>query len=127
MVPKLRFKEFCREWEEKRLGDYFIKITDKNRGKKITNVISNSAKFGLVQQDEYFLKYIANKDNIDKCEYLIPDVLFSTIRDNYATAKVIKTTATWYGVTYKEDAEGVKKALKKLVDENVYPNHLWSE
>lgn len=65
MVPKLRFKEFCGEWEEKRLKDYFIKITDKNRDKKIKNVISNSAKFGLVQQEEYFLKDIANKDNID--------------------------------------------------------------
>lgn len=78
--------------------------------------------------EDHFAEFLdANKDNIDKCEYLIPDILFSAIRDNYATAKVIKTTATWYGVTYKEDAEGVKKALKKLVDENVYPNHLWSE
>ena len=41
--------------------------------------------------------------------------------------KLERTSAKWYGVTYKEDAEGVKKALKKLVDENVYPNHLWSE
>lgn len=66
-----------------------------------------------------------NKDNLEKCEYLIPDVLFETIKDKYATASVIKTTATWYGVTYKEDAEGVKDALKTLVKEKEYPNKLW--
>ena len=66
-----------------------------------------------------------NKDNLEKCEYLIPDILFDTIRDKYATAEVLKTTATWYGVTYKEDADGVKKALKGLVDSGEYPNKLW--
>ena len=68
-----------------------------------------------------------NKNNLEKCEYLIPDILFDSIKEDYATAKVIKTTATWYGVTYKEDAEGVKKALKQLVEEKEYPNHLWEE
>lgn len=76
--------------------------------------------------EDHFAEFLdANKDNIDKCEYLIPDVLFSTIRDNYATAIVIKTTATWYGVTYKEDADSVREALKKLVEEKEYPNKLW--
>ncbi|MBQ3307005.1 MAG: nucleotidyltransferase [Bacilli bacterium] len=67
-----------------------------------------------------------NKDNLEKCEYLIPDVLFDSILNHYATVEVIKTTATWYGVTYKEDADGVKEALKRLVDEGEYPNNLWS-
>ncbi|MBR3210679.1 MAG: nucleotidyltransferase [Bacilli bacterium] len=68
-----------------------------------------------------------NQDNLEKCEYLIPDVLFQAIRENFATCEVISTTATWYGVTYKEDADGVKSALKGLVDSGEYPNHLWDE
>lgn len=68
-----------------------------------------------------------NKEKLDKCEYLIPDILFKTIDENYATCKVIPTTATWYGVTYKEDAESVKEALKNLVETGEYPNHLWDE
>ena len=74
---------------------------------------------------EEFLK--DNKDNLEKCEFLIPNMLFSAIKDKYATAKVIKTTATWYGVTYKEDADGVRKALKKMVKDGEYPNKLWSK
>ena len=76
--------------------------------------------------EDHFKEFLDNnQDNLEKCEYLIPDVLFKAIKDNYATCNVIPTTATWYGVTYKEDADGVKKALKSLVDSGEYPNHLW--
>ena len=78
--------------------------------------------------EDHFLEFLdKSKDNLEKCEYLIPDILFKTIEEGYATCNVIPTTATWYGVTYKEDAEGVKKALKGLVDSGEYPNHLWDE
>ena len=73
-----------------------------------------------------------NKEKLDKCEFLIPDVLFESINEGFSTCKVIPTTATWYGVTYKEDAESVKESIKKLVktkdDENGdYPLHLWEK
>ena len=76
--------------------------------------------------EDHFKEFLdENKDNLEKCEYLIPDILFKTIKDEYATVKVLTTTATWYGVTYKEDSENVKKALKDLVDSGEYPNDLW--
>ena len=66
-----------------------------------------------------------NKDNLEKCEYLIPDTLFKAIRENRAICKVIPTTATWYGVTYKEDVPNVKEAIKRLVERGEYPQNLW--
>lgn len=76
--------------------------------------------------EDHFKEFLdKNQDNLEKCEYLIPDVLFQTIEENYATCKVISTTSTWYGVTYKEDADGVKKALKDMVEKGEYPDHLW--
>lgn len=69
----------------------------------------------------------SNKDNLEKCEYLIPDTLFKAIEEDYATCEVLKTDATWYGVTYKEDADGVKAALAKMVEDGIYPNHLWEK
>ena len=73
-----------------------------------------------------------NKDNLEKCEYLIPDVLFKSIDDKFATCEVIPTTATWYGVTYKEDTPAVRESIKKLVktkenEEGDYPLHLWEK
>ena len=78
--------------------------------------------------ENHFAQFLdENKDNLEKCEYLIPDVLFKVIEENYATAKVLKTTATWYGVTYKEDAQQVKEALEKLVKDGEYPSNLWKK
>ena len=66
-----------------------------------------------------------NKDNLEKCEYLIPDVLFDSINNNYSKCEIIPTTATWYGVTYKEDTPQVKEALKEMTENNIYPKDLW--
>lgn len=71
-----------------------------------------------------------NADKLDKCEFLIPDVLFESINEGFATCEVIPTTSTWYGVTYKEDAPAVKESIKNLVKteeskEGDYPLHLW--
>ena len=71
-----------------------------------------------------------NSEKLDKCEFLIPDVLFESIDEKFSTCEVIPTTATWYGVTYKEDAPAVKESIKALVrteesQEGDYPLHLW--
>ncbi|EOU1570390.1 restriction endonuclease subunit S [Clostridium perfringens] len=66
---KIRFKDKkgrdYPEWEEKKLGDISVKLTEKNKNFEIKNVISNSAKNGLIEQNEIFDKDIANKNNID--------------------------------------------------------------
>lgn len=70
--------------------------------------------------------YLGNhQQDIETCEFLIPELLFESIEENYATVDVIPTTAAWYGVTYKEDVIGVKEALKELVASKEYPNDLW--
>jgi dTDP-glucose pyrophosphorylase len=72
---------------------------------------------------EFFDK---NKDNLEKEEFLIPDVLDEAMKEGFASVVVLDTDAVWYGVTYKEDTEGVRKALKGLVDKGDYPNNLWT-
>ena len=67
-----------------------------------------------------------NKDDLSSCEFLIPDVLTDAIKEEYAKTKVLSTTAKWEGVTYKEDKDGVVKAIRKLIDEGEYPENLWN-
>ena len=64
-TPKLRFKEFSGDWESNKLSNYTEKITRKNKDFLVTNVISNSARNGLVSQRDFFDKDIANQNNID--------------------------------------------------------------
>ena len=61
--PKLRFPEFTEPWTETQLTNLFKKNTKKNNDGSVTNVISNSAKNGLIPQKDYFDKDIANADN----------------------------------------------------------------
>ncbi len=67
-----------------------------------------------------------NEGNLDKCEFLIPDILGQANNEKYATVKVLHTKSNWYGVTYKEDVLMVKKAINNLITNNEYPNNLWN-
>ncbi len=78
--------------------------------------------------DDRFLPFLnQNKDNLESCEYLIPIVLDELVAEGAKTVDVIETSANWYGVTYKEDKDLVTGAIKQLVKEKTYPNHLWSK
>ena len=65
-----------------------------------------------------------NKDNI-KAEFFIPIIADRFIQDKGSIIKVIPTSAQWFGVTYQEDAAGVKETLGKLISDGVYPSSLW--
>ena len=65
------------------------------------------------------------KDDYEKCEFLIPELLFQAKEDNYAEIDAIETNGNWYGVTYKEDAPIVEQSIKKLIEEGKYPENLW--
>lgn len=81
--------------------------------------------FGYIE--EGFSKFfIDNKEDLLTSEYLIPDVVSNLIKNGRASMKVIRTTASWHGVTYREDTPDVKNSIKKLVDEGEYKENLWS-
>ena len=64
-VPNLRFPEFTEEWKETSLSSYAKKITKKNKGNIISNVLCNSANLGIIPQSDYFDRDIANNENTD--------------------------------------------------------------
>ena len=73
--------------------------------------------------DEHFIDFFnKNQDNLDKCEYLIPDVVFERIENKDIKVRVIDTTAVWQGITYKEDKENIVSYIKNLTDNGEYPS-----
>ena len=64
-VPHLRFPEFSGEWEKNNLSKFSSKITKKNKSNFINNVLCNSANLGIIPQNNYFDRDIANADNTD--------------------------------------------------------------
>ena len=76
--------------------------------------------------EEEFPRFLdSHKDNMLKCEYLIPTIVFEQIESGEASVEVLKTDAVWQGITYREDKEKVVSEIKKLVDAGTYPQGLW--
>lgn len=75
--------------------------------------------------DEKMDDFLKNSD-LEKDEYLIPDVIQQAINDGTTIANVIDTKAKWVGVTYKEDKESVISYIANQIENNQYPNDLWS-
>ena len=76
--------------------------------------------------DKHFIDFFKkNEGNLEKCEYLIPDVVFERIDNNDIKVKVVDTDAVWHGVTYKEDKEELVNYISNLINEGEYPNNLY--
>ncbi len=61
-----------------------------------------------------------------KKEFYLPLVVNKLINSKKSSVKVIETTASWMGVTYKEDKPFVINKVKELKAQNIYPKTLWN-
>jgi len=59
--PLLRFPEFTDEWKEVKLGEVAERIKKRNTG-HITRVLTISAQYGLVEQEDFFSKRVSSVD-----------------------------------------------------------------
>ncbi len=78
-----------------------------------------------ILNEELSLFLSLHQKNLDDFEFQIPDILDTCLKKNIKTIDVIKTTSTWYGMTYKEDQKDVEKAIKDLIEKGVYKEKLW--
>ena len=66
-----------------------------------------------------------NTHDLMTCEYLIPTEVNRYLSKGLVNVKVLNTTSTWYGITYREDLDILKTELNKLIESGIYPNKLW--
>jgi choline kinase len=72
-----------------------------------------------------FKNFLEENGNKPKAEFFIPIVGDAFIKEKLGRIKVIQTSSQWFGVTYKEDAPGVKENIESLIQNGVYPKTLW--
>ena len=65
-------------------------------------------------------------ENPLKGEYFLPGRVNDLLKENRATVEVLRSSAKWYGVTYREDLEGVAAALQGMQEDGIYPEKLFS-
>lgn len=68
-----------------------------------------------------------SQSNLDKAEFLIPEVVDKMVQDGEITLALRDTPAKWYGITYKEDLEEFKEAIKNMKKDGLYPLHLYDD
>ena len=83
----------------------------------------NFFKYLEEEQDIFFKE---NENNLNKCEFLLPDSVFKRIEEGKVTVDVLDTDEKWFGVTYKEDKKDLVDAINKMIDEGKYPSNLWN-
>ena len=72
-----------------------------------------------------FRQFLAEEGGETKSEFLIPTVVGSLIEQGVARLRMLKNSDDWFGVTYREDKEPVKRKIQALVDTGLYPEKLF--
>lgn len=89
------------------------------------NFFAFSPKF-LDLLDVGFLEFLEkNRNDLSSCEYLLPTIIKNLIHDEKVSVDVLNTDAVWFGMTYKEDKEYVKKCVLAEIEKGIYPANLW--
>lgn len=71
-----------------------------------------------------FLNEVDESD-VNAGEFLVPIEIDNLIHKGGCKVRVLPTDSKWFGMTYAEDVEAVKAALKEYADNGVYPEKLW--
>jgi NDP-sugar pyrophosphorylase family protein len=75
--------------------------------------------------EDLFKNFLKENITKPKAEFFIPIVADAFIKEKGGHIKVIPTSSQWFGVTYVEDAPGVKQSIQHLIDKGEYPKELW--
>jgi len=69
---------------------------------------------------ENFIKFLINEGDKLKSEFLIPSVINKLVQNNQEEVYVLRSNATWFGVTYKEDKPFVIMKIQELINSGNY-------
>lgn len=73
-----------------------------------------------------FTEFLKLQGKAEKSECYIPMTVGDLIRTGRAKCRVLRSSASWFGVTYREDRPTVVKSIQELITKGLYPEKLWS-
>ena len=111
--PKIRFKGYQEDWEQRKLVDLVDRVTRKNQDLVSELPLTISAQYGLIDQNEFFDKRVASKDVSGY--YLIEN-------GEFAYNKSTSTDAPWGAIKrldrYKNGVLSTLYIVFKILDES---------
>ena len=79
----------------------------------------------LTRLDEQSWEFLTTRGAERKAEFCLPSAVAGMVARAEATVRVLPTTSTWFGVTYREDKPRVQAAIADLVARGLYPARLF--
>lgn len=79
------------------------------------------------EASKYFKEFLLQEKDLEKKEFYLPSIVQKTIDEGNSDMKVLSTTSSFHGMTYKEDMDKLKEYIKGLIQEGIYPEKLWEE
>jgi UTP-glucose-1-phosphate uridylyltransferase len=73
-----------------------------------------------------FTEFLKAQGKAEKSECYIPMTVGDLIRNGHARCRVLRSGASWFGVTYREDRPRVVESIRGLIKQGLYPEKLWS-
>lgn len=70
--PRLRFRGFTDDWQEKRLGEFSVSVNEKHNSLDEVAIFTNSAERGIILQDEFFDHQVASLLNTSNYTVVSP-------------------------------------------------------
>ena len=73
-----------------------------------------------------FEKFLKRAGGEQKSECYIPATIGELVTTGQAKCKVLRTSDSWFGVTYREDRPQVVESIRQLIAQGKYPEKLWA-
>lgn len=77
--------------------------------------------------EDEFHKFLTVHGQDEWYEFYIPSAANNFSQNKANSCDVMISEDSWYGVTYAKDKETTQQAITKLVNEWIYPDHLWEK
>ncbi len=78
--------------------------------------------FNYLHED--FVNFLNDEGGELKSEFLIPTVINNLVQNNQEEVYVLRSNASWFGVTYKEDKPFVINKIQELIHSGIYSSPL---
>ncbi|MGV0979916.1 nucleotidyltransferase family protein [Empedobacter falsenii] len=76
--------------------------------------------------EDKFEEFLHENASQLKAEFFLPKVVNDMIKEDQLEVIVEKSDDNWFGMTYPEDREVVVNSIQNLINDQKYPNSLWT-
>ncbi|EKO3230480.1 restriction endonuclease subunit S [Listeria innocua] len=125
-VPKLRVSNFAGEWEQRKAGNIFMTISDKNHAH--LPVLSASQELGMIRRDNIGINIKYNEKSLKNYKLVKPGQFVIHLRSfqgGFAWSYITGITSPAYTILdYKEPQKNVSKFWKEVLTSPIFIKRL---